>query len=260
MYQLFEQLPIWAVYILTFIMAIGAAEIGYEVGKVWQRRVSDEKDAAIGGMVGSTLGLLAFLLAFVTGIAVNRYDNRRALVVEEANAIGTTYLRAGYLGEPYSSESRALLSEYVDVRLSALVPGQLQPAIARSEEIHDELWSTAEILALETPDSTVLAIYIESLNEVIDLHTKRLIAALSARIPSVLWAVIFTVALLTMGLVGFNNSYDKRRSIIGLVILAIVFTAVIGLIVDLDRPQSGLLRVGQQALLDLQAQIGQTGP
>lgn len=260
MYQLFDQLPIWAIYILTFIMAIGAAEVGHRIGKVWQRRVSREKDAAIGGMVGSTLGLLAFLLAFVTGIAINRYDTRRVLVLDEANAIGTTYLRAGYLGEPYSTESRALLSEYVDVRLSALESGQLESAIARSEEIHNELWSSAETLAIETPDSTVLAIYIESLNEVIDLHTKRLIAAFSARIPSNLWMIIFAVTVLAMGEVGFSNSYESRRSIIGVAVLAIVFTLVIGLIVDLDRPQSGLINVSQQALLDLQSQIGQSGP
>jgi hypothetical protein len=107
----------------------------------------------------------------MTSYAADRFDNRRRLVLSEANVLGTAYLRAGYLPEPYATESRQLLSEYVDVRLSAATPGNLGAAIARSEEIQVELWRRVEALVEATGGSDVVALYVESVNEIVELHT-----------------------------------------------------------------------------------------
>lgn len=258
--HLLDLLPMGGVYLASVLLSLLAIEVGYRLGKLWQRRTHAEKEGPIGAMAGATLAMLAFLLAFITGMAVNRFDNRRGLVVDEANAIGTTYLRAGYLEEPFGSESRALLREYVDVRLEALDPTKLAAARARSEQIHSELWSRAEVIARDNTQSPVVALYIQSLNEVIDLHTKRTVATLSSRIPGSIWYGVYAVATLTMLLVGLQSSYGERRNWLGLIVLVLVFSVVLALIVDLDRPQEGLLTVNQQAMEDLQTQLHALAP
>jgi hypothetical protein len=132
-----DVLPIWAVYLLVVLLGLLVVEAGFRLGRNWKQRKGQEKPENVGAMVGATLALLAFLLVFMIGIASNRFDNRRQLVIKEANAIGTTYLRAGYLEEPDRTEIRNLLREYVDIRLVAATdPTALPQVISRSEAIH----------------------------------------------------------------------------------------------------------------------------
>ena len=252
--QPLDFLPLWAVYILSVVMLLLASEAGYHLSKVIQRYRPDKAESSVSALNGATLALLAFLMAFVTSIAVNNFADRRQAVVAEANAIGTTYLRAGYLPEPYAAESRQLLREYVDRRLEALDPTKIVQAITRSEEIHAELWTRAETLAKESSSPT-LALYIASLNEVIDLHTDRIHVSLVARIP---WAIVlglFLMALLSLGLVGLHAGYAERRNPVAMLAFVLTLSVVLLLIVDLGRGQSGLLTVPQQALIDLQRQF-----
>jgi hypothetical protein len=110
--QLLDQLPIVAVFVLFAFVALVCFEGGYRIGRWWQEKTPDEKEGPTDMLVGSLLALVAFLLAVTMGMASDRFDTRRALVLEEANSIGTTYLRAGYLPEPASTEIRELLREY----------------------------------------------------------------------------------------------------------------------------------------------------
>jgi hypothetical protein len=251
-----ENLPLWAMYILTVILLLLAFEGGYRVSKVWERRRPDKAEASVGALSGATLALLAFLLAFVISAGVNNFTARRQAVVDEANAIGTTYLRAGYLPDPEAAESRQLLRDYVDQRLAAVDPTQTAQAIARSEEIQQELWARAEGLA-KTSSSPTLALYIASLNEVIDLHTVRVNLALVFRLPWVLVLVLLVIALLALGLVGLHAGYAEKRNPIALVAFVLTLAVVFLLIVDLTRGQEGMMRVSQQAMLDLQRQLSQ---
>jgi hypothetical protein len=195
------------------------------------------------------------LLAFMTSIAADRFGARRALVLEEANAVGTAYLRAGYLPEPYPAESRDLLREYVDVRLEAVEPGQAEAAIARSEEIQLDLWRSAEDVVIATGGSDVYALYLESINGVIELHSQREIAAFYTRLGGSLVLALFGLTVLGMFILGFGNSMDNKRSMIALVTLILVFGAVLYLIMDLDRSQEGFFQVSQQPLISLQERI-----
>ena len=257
--QPIDILPLWGVYLLTVLIALLAAEAGYQLGKALRRRSIQEKEGTLGSQVGASLAMLAFLLAFFTGIAANRFDARRQLIVDEANAIGTTYLRAGYLEEPYRTEIRSLLREYVDVRLAASDREKLQSALSRSEQIHAELWTRAEGVAKSNSQPVMASIFIQSLNDVIDLHTKR-VAAAGARIPFTIWLGIFLVMGFAMLLVGFHNSFYGRHQIIATLVLVMAFSAVILLIADLDHSTEGLLTVSQQPLIDLQRQLNVTSP
>jgi hypothetical protein len=252
--QILDTLPVWAVYLLTVLFMFAAMEGGYRLGKTRLRESIAKPDSGVGAIVGATLGLLAFLLAFVVSFAATIFNERRIFVVDEANAIGTAYLRSGYLDEPYRTDSRDLLREYVDMRLAAREPEAREMALTRSEKIHDELWSRAEIIARENPVDTI-AIYIESINEVIDMHTERVHVGVGIRVPPTILLGLYLVALGTMFLVGMGSAYKENRNHIALILLILILSVVFLLIVDLDRSQDGLLRVPQQALIDLQRQL-----
>jgi hypothetical protein len=211
-------------------------------------------------LVGSLLALMAFMLAVTMGMASDRFDQRRGLVLAEANSIGTTYLRAGYLPEPTSSETRELLRAYVPLRINVADREQLAANFARSAELLDQMWAKAEALARTTDRGDLVAIYIESLNETIDLHESRLTAIVYARVPETVLLLLILGSALTLGLVGYNAGLTRRRSPVTAVVLVIFLGAVIALVVDLDRPRDGFLQVNQQPLIDLAEQIGAPSP
>ena len=145
-------------FVAFAVAALILYELGFRFGRWWQRRTPEEVAGPTGMLVGSLLALMAFLLAITMGMASDRFDTRRGLILSEANSIGTTYLRAGYLPEPASSQSQELLREYVPLRIVTNDMEQVKQQIVRGVEIQDELWSMAEELARATPDSDVLAL------------------------------------------------------------------------------------------------------
>ncbi|WFM72435.1 hypothetical protein [Halomonas sp. CKK8] len=258
--QILDSLPIGGVFVAFTIFALTVIEVGYRYGYWWQERTHDEKEGPTGMIVGSLLALMAFLLAVAMGMSSDRFDTRRGLVLAEANSIGTTYLRAGYLPEPASSEIRDLLREYVPLRIATDDLADVRVRIARSVELQEKLWSVAEELARATPESDVLALFIDSLNETIDLNETRVTAGIYARVPETIILLLFCGSMLTLGMVGYNAGLIQRRSPITTIVLIALLGAVITLVVDLDRPRDGFLKVSQQPLIDLQEQVGALPP
>lgn len=253
---LLDSVPIGALYLLIVAAALVVTEGGYQLGLRWRRRSGGESEGIGSPLIGATLGMLAFLVVFQTGGAADRHNTRRQLVVEEGKAIGTAYLRAGFLPQPDQAEIRQLLREYVDIRLAAAAAEDtslLAVVVTRSEEIHTELWSLTEPVALADPSDLIVS-FVESLNLVIDVHADRLAAVLNRLSPSIWQAILFITAL-SVGVVGFHNGLAGERNMVASAALVMVMVAVILLIVDLDRPQEGLLQVSQQTLIDLQRQF-----
>ena len=255
-----DSLAIPGVFAVFAVLALILYELGFRFGRWWQRRTPEEKEGPTGMLVGSILALMAFLLAITMGIATDRFDARRGLVLTEANAIGTTYLRAGYLSEPASSESRELIREYVPLRI---VPAGAAAAdiadseeITRGAEIREELWSIAEGLARATPEDDMLAIYVESLNETIDVATTREIAGIYARVPETVLLLLFVGSTLTLGMVGYSAGLTGRRSPLPAIVLIVVLGSVMTLIIDIERPQGGTLKDRVLPYVQLQEQIG----
>jgi hypothetical protein len=246
-----DALPLWALFIVILLVVLFSVEFGYRLGKYRRSRREQEKEAPVGTMVGATLGLLAFILAFTFGLAAARFDTRRQLLLDEANAIGTTYLRAGMLPER-GEEVRHLLRDYVGTRLDAVRSGDVSERIRRSEDIQRQVWTEAETVAQKNPNSIVVGLFVQSLNETIDLHAKRIQAGIRSRIPGAIWVGLFAVAVLSLIAMGYFEGLPGTRRSIAVFAVAIAFSVVIELIADLDRPQEGVLRVSQQALLDVQ--------
>jgi hypothetical protein len=258
--QLIDSLPIVGFFAAFTLVALVTAEVGYRIGCWWQRRTLDEKEGPTTMIVGSLLTLMAFLLAITMGMASDRFDTRRKIVLAEANSVGTTYLRAGYLPEPASTKVKELIRDYLTQRIVSSDPAEIRSKMARSVEIQAKLWSIAEELARATPESDVLALYIASLNETIDLHTTRVTAGLYARVPATIVILLLLGSILTLATIGYNAGLARRRSPLTAVALILVLGAVITLMIDLDRPREGFLEVSQQPLIDLQEQIGNPRP
>ena len=249
--ELIDVLPLWALFIVILSVVLLSVELGYRLGKYRRSHREEEKEAPLGTMVGATLGLLAFILAFTFGLAAQRFDTRRQVLLDEANAIGTTYLRAGTLPER-GEEVRHLLRDYVGVRLEAMKSGKVAEGIRRSEDIQQKIWGEAENVGKKNPNSIVVGLFIQSLNQIIDLHAARMQAGLRSRIPGAIWLGLFAVASLSLAAMGYHAGISGTRRSLAVVAVAITFAVVIELIADLDRPQEGILRVSQQALLDAQ--------
>jgi len=246
-----DVLPLWALLVATLVGILLAVEGGYRLGRSRGGRSEHEKEAPVGGMVAAELGLLAFLLAFTFGMAASRFEARRHVLLDETNAIGTAYLRAGLLPESHRVEVRRLLREYVDIRLAAVQEGSFEAGMRRSNELHARLWSEAVAVAEKDPRSVPTGLFLQAINEVIDLHAKRLMLALRNRIPPTVWTVLLAVAVLSFGVMGYHEGLTETSRSPAVLAIVLTFAAVIWLIADLDRPQQGLLRVSQQPMIEL---------
>ena len=131
--QLLDPIPVTLVFVGFMIAAILTSEIGFRLGRWWQRRSPGEQEGPTEMLVGSILAMLAFLLAVTMGMASDRFDARHVLVRDESNTIRTTFLRAGYLAEPYGKDIQNLLREYVPLRIVSRYYTQLEAQNARSK-------------------------------------------------------------------------------------------------------------------------------
>ena len=247
--SLVDMVPLAGLFATTFLLVMLSVECGWRLGRLQRGQSDREMDAPVGTMVTASLGLLAFLLAFTFQMAASRFDVRRQLVVDEANAIGTAYLRAQLLAGR-NGEIQELLRDYLDARLEAVRTGAIAAGIRQSEALHGELWAEAITVARLDPDSVIASLFIESLNEVIDLHTRRIASGVRTRIPGTIWLGLFTVAGFSLGAMGYQVGLAGSRRSLVIVAVAVTFSTVIWLIADLDRPQEGALKVSQQALVD----------
>jgi len=241
-------------------------EIGYRAGRALHRRWAGEKESPVSVISGSILGLAAFMLAFSFGIVSNRYDAKKELVREDANAIRTVWKRAEFLPEPDRTETMGLLRGYVDARLAFSQrpdtdPGAIRAALEGARRVHDRLWAIAVANARKDMNSDVAALYVESLNEMANVHALRVAVGMQARVPLEIWLSLLFLTALGMLTVGYHTAIaESKRSLIQ-PILAVCFAMVVALIATLDRPGSGVLKVNQQPIAELQdAMIGSAAP
>jgi Protein of unknown function (DUF4239) len=248
--------PISVVFALAVISVVVAIEVGYRLGHTAHRRSGDEKESPVSAISGTILGLLAFILAFTFAIVSDRYDARKGLVRDEANAIRTVYARSEFLPQPDRSEAKALLKQYVGIRIAAVQAralDQMATVIADSDRIQRRLWDMAVVNARKDMNSDVAALYVEALNEMTNLHALRVAIGLQARIPTAIWVVLCALIALAMISVGYQTAIAASRRTWAMFILALSFSLVVTLIAELDRPQSRYVSVTQQPLADLQA-------
>jgi hypothetical protein len=242
--------------LLIFGLVVGTTLIGVFVGHLLRER-ADSLREPFGVLQAALLGLVALILAFGLTMAVGRYDARRAAVVQEANAIGTTYLRAQTLREPMRSRSLGQLVRYTDstIALSAAVPDSkaMREALADGQARQRSLWRLAGQALDESPTDSAPRLYVETLNEMIDMQTVH-VSALRHRVPTTVLVIELIGAAVALGLLAVYLAILARGELP--VVLAAAFVSVLLLITfDLDRPVRGLVRVPDTPLVALRVSM-----
>jgi hypothetical protein len=237
-------------YPATIILVAGSAELGNWIGLRFRK--ADTADTDFGTLVAAVLGLLALLIAFSFSMAESRYDKRRDLVLEEANAISSTANFALMLPEQAQEPILKLLREYAAVRVALGVgvdPPKVEQDIVRSLDLQVRLWRLAEVVTAANPQSLAAYRFVGSLNEMNNIHERR-VTALRNRVPIAVMFMLVGMAMVAMAFTGYNEGVSGVRRRLTNLILSITVTLLILLIVDLDRPYRGSIQVPAQALVD----------
>lgn len=252
----------WVVALATGFILLFFSEIGLRCGFRLHAAKDEAHKVQLGSIQGAVLSLLALLLGFTMAMAVSRYDMRRNLIVKQANAIRTTYLRASLLPETHQASIRDLLRRCIDVRL------KYQPAAGDSARVAEgvrlraaleaELWEHAAAAAKEAP-TPITATFIAALNEIIETDAERLTAARTT-IPGGVWLLLVLVAAVGCFTTTYNAGAQGARTILGGILLPLLITVVIILIFDLAHPRQGLIHTSQQPLIELQQLLQVTQP
>jgi hypothetical protein len=236
--------------IAAFILVTGSAGLGSWIGRRSAEAANGGAD--IGTLTGAALGLLALLLAFSFSLALSRYETRRSQVLEEANAIGSTANFALMLPEPAQGPILSLLRDYAAVRIGLGVPfdpSKLQRDVAQSLNLQTKLWQQAVAVTATAPQSLPAYRFVASLNEINNIHERRL-TALRYHVPAEVTLMLIGVAMVAMGFTGYHSGVTGSRRLFAVLIMSVTLTVVIMLIVDLDRPARGLIQVPVQPLID----------
>ena len=246
-----DPIPVGVVFILFTVITFACFELGFRLGVWWQAREPGEQEGPTDMLVGSLLGLMAFVLAITLGLATDRHDARRSLVVEEANAIATAYQRADYLPAAEAARLKSLLRAYLPLRI-VTDPSEVPANIARSAELAQQMWTIEAAAAQAGNNLDLIASLGESLNEIVTVGEQRVVAGVYARVPRTIMFLLLAGSALSLAMVGYSAGIKGRRSVLSASVLIITLGVVTTLVVDLDRPQEGLLKVSQQALVDVQ--------
>lgn len=253
---MFFRLSTWELWLIIAGIILGFVVLGYLAGRLLRVHVETLREP-VGVVQGALLAIVGLVLAFGLSLALGRYDSRRAAVVDDANTIGTTYLRAQTLSEPTRSRSLALLKRYTDasLQLSRAVPttGKFRQTIAKEDGLQRQLWGLAGNALEGAPQASAPRLYVETLNEMIDQQTVR-VAALNNRIPNaVLTLEVFGTAI-AFGLLALYTAMHGRGATTVFLAGALV-TVLLLIIFDLDRPTRGLIRIPDGPLIALRASM-----
>lgn len=244
----------WLFFVLLLAGFLLVEEIGYRVARRRLGVQSETKHKQIEETRNQIAVLLSLLLGFTLSMALSRFEIRKELVVNEANAIGTTYLRAQMLPEPARTKSMSLLREYVDTRvrwIKAPNPDQARlQGIADAKRIQDDLWQIAVPLAQATPNP-IISIYAQTLNDMIDLDEKRIAARLN-RIPTEIWLMLVVLGGITCFTIGLGQ---ESRLAVAVIVPALMLSIVMGLVADIESSRSGFIMVSQDSLLRVYSDI-----
>jgi len=249
--QLVAFAPICGIFVGTLLLGLVAMEAGYRWARKRQGLREVEKEAPVGAMVGATLGLLAFLLAFTFGSAADAFHARKVAVMNEANAIRMAHLLSGVATGTHGSEIRKILREYVDQRLQ-WADGK-QGADAAAAELLHRLWK--QVAALEAKSPGDFDVFLTYAGRIIELQQERVMVREKSRIPGLYWAVLYLIAVLSLGGVGYHGGVagTSRSPVVFAVVVA--FSALIMVIADLDRPGQGFINVSQEPMLVLRQML-----
>ena len=248
-----NEVPIWILAILVFALAMAAAWWGERMHLNRKKPDGADDSTAEGYIISGVVGLLALLLGFTFSIAVDRYESRRLLVLEEANAIRTVYLQAGTFPDPYRGRLRTLLTRYIDHKLE-LAPAYRPADVARlrglTQAYQERMWAET-LAAVETRRDDVASAFMSSMSALIDLGAARRTAR-EAHVPRRVFVLLFVYMMMTAVALGYVMGPRRRLAVSWLLALT---TLAYVLIFDVDGATRGGVRESQEPMETLKAAI-----
>jgi hypothetical protein len=242
---------------LIILGVIAAATLAGHLGGRYLRGHSGTLREPFGVLQGALFGVVGLILAFGLSLAVGRYEARRAATLAEANAIGTTYLRAQLIAEPARTPSLDLLRRYTSlaVSVSKEVPNgtRMRRTTAAEEALQRQLWRLAGQAVSAAPAASAPRLYVDSLNPMIDQQSVRL-SSLNNRVPGAVLGLEVIGAALALGLLAMHISI-LGRGLVPMLVAAGLMTLLLLVTFDLDRPTRGLIKVPSTALEQVRASM-----
>jgi hypothetical protein len=257
-----SSLPLTGLTLFVLITMLLAAFVGHAVHRWIRRRAKageKEDHNQESYLVGSMLGFLALLMAFSFSMALDRYEERRHLVIQEANAIGTAYLRTQLLDEPHRGRLSGLLVAYTDNRI-ALGTGNhagLDRQLAMNDRLLTDIWAAVTAARDSANAHGITTAILITFNEVIDLDTERKVAR-QVRVPAPVLMLLYWFLIMTAVVVGYV--LDERRARLGAFVLFVLLSMYVSIIADLNRPASGNIKESQEPMLMLRQSLKSQPP
>lgn len=242
--------PLPVIFLVSAALIVAAGELGHWLG----RRATDHGGENVATLKAAILGLLALMIGFTFAMAQTRFEVRRAAVLNEANAIGTTALRARLLPPPHNTETIELLRQYMNARLRITqrvpTPSEISAAVKEANSLQEALWKQARAVAAKTDAMVPTGLFIQALNEMIDSQAKR-VAALRGRVPNIVLLALYATAAVAIGYASYGRALEGRSWRPAVYVAGALTAGVILLIQDLDRPGTGFISVSQQPMIDV---------
>ncbi len=248
--------PLALIGLIILALLFAGMEIGFRGHRWLQRRDGGEAGgpASPDYLLSAMLGLLALLLGFTFAMSLNRYETRRELVVQEANAIGTTWLRARLVEGPGRDRIDQLLHRYVDARIAWSHDPSRVAATAATWDLQRKLWEETGSALRQEPSTQLSRALMDAMNQSFDLASERA-AGRNAHIPGEVLGMLMLCAILSAMMLGYMMGGAARRHRAATTMLLLLVGLVMLMIFDLDRPISGLIQVSQQPFEDLRASM-----
>jgi len=249
--------------LLTILGMILLIEIGYRGGMYHRGKPDKAQMAQVRAIMGASLGLLAFMLAFSFAVAQQHFEARTNAYLLEVTAIDAAYRGASLLDENRAMEARGLLREFVQLRRDtsdAESRDELKEVIElirAAERLHDRLWQVADSSMQSPGDSVDDSIFTRAILEMVRANDERVQHTMFNRISPAIWLTLVAMCLLSMIVMGYQAGLTGKRSILATWILAVTFAAVLALVTDLDRPQNRLFKMNQSLMTELQNRINE---
>ena len=247
----------------AFAAFLVTIELCFRLGLRHYQKNDNSAMTHIGGLQAALLGLLALLLGFTFSMAVSRFNACKSLVVEEANAIGTAYLRARLLPAPQQKEVSELLKVYLSQRLACADTWAdqtlLEETYTSASRTQAQLWKSAVEVSMQDPRSIPIGLFVLALNDMIDVSEKRRVA-LENHVPEVVIYLLFFNSVVALGFIAYSGGLSGKRRVGSTAIFALLIAIVLTAILDIDRPRRGLIQVSQESMLRLKADMEKSTP
>jgi hypothetical protein len=256
-----DQLSIYAIFLICLVTQIVSIEAGFRMGKLRKGKPNKSQMAQVRAIMGASLGLLAFMLAFSFNAAQQHFEARTGAYMLEVSAIDSAFRGSDLIMEEERGPAKDLLRNFAQLRIETSRVAKdndierVVDMIRESERIHDQLWSLAERSMEGAGDGQDTAIFAQAVLAMIDAHDARIQYSFFNRIPPIIWLTLFGMAVASMAVMGYQAGLTGTRSSFATWTLALTFAFVMTLITDLDRPRMTFFKLNQDLMIELHSRM-----